>query len=254
MPEHDFSHLHVEFYSEAVHNIRKSAEEGRPVYDDVEMVRIRVAGDKLTTYVARANDPSSVREAETGRALPYKELHAGPYEAFQRGQTYVGTGTPLSEVPFLTKAKVRELQLANVHTAEAFASLDGSNLQKLGMGARELRDQVRGWVEKISKNADVAKLAGENDALKAQMEQMQAQIAMLMNGGKPPAGTPQTQMSAKEDEYDVSASPFADWDDDTIGLWIVEQGGDKPHHKCSHETLVRKADELNAKIAKTKAA
>lgn len=248
MPDHDFSHLHVEFFSEAVHNVRKSAEEGRPVYEDIEMVRIRVAGDKLTTYVARANDPSSVREAETGRALPYKELHIGPYEAFQRGQTYVGSGTPLTEVPFLTKAKVRELQLANVHTAEAFAALDGTNLTKLGMGARELRDQVRTWVEKISKNADVTKLAGENEALKAQMEQMQAQIAMLMTGGAK-AGS-----SAPGDEYDASASPFSDWDDETIRLWIVEQGGESPHHKCSHDTLVRKADELNAALAKTKAA
>lgn len=249
MPDHDFSHLHVEFFTEAVHNVRKSAEEGRPVYDDIELVRIRVAGDKLTTYVARADDPSSVREPETGRALPYKELHVGPYEAFQRGQTYVGPGTPLSEVPFLTKAKVRELQLANVHTAEAFSALDGSNLQKLGMGARELRDQVRGWVEKISKNADVAKLAGENDALKAQMEQMQAQIALLMNGNNA-----QAVPAAPASEYDTSASPFSDWDDDTIKLWIVEQGGETPHHKCSHETLVRKADELNAAISKTKAA
>jgi len=249
MPDHDFSHLHVEFFTEAVHNVRKSAEEGRPVYDDVEMVRIRVAGDKLTTYVARANDPSSVREAETGRAIPYKELHVGPYEAFQRGQTYVGSGTPLSEVPFLTKAKVRELQLANVHTAEAFASLDGTNLTKLGMGARELRDQVRAWVEKINKNSDVAKLAGENEALKAQMEQMQAQIAMLMSGSS--AGEKPVSAST---EYDTSTSPFSDWDDDTIRLWIVEQGGENPHHKCSHDTLVRKADELNAALAKTKAA
>jgi len=249
MPDHDFSHLHVEFFSEAVHNVRKSAEEGRPVYEDVEMVRIRSAGDKLAVYVARANDPSSVREPETGRAIPYKELHVGPYEAFQRGQNYVGPGTPLSEVPFLTKAKVRELQLANVHTAEAFAALDGTNLQKLGMGARELRNQVRGWVEKISKNSDVAKLAGENEALKAQMEQMQAQIAMLMNGGATTASP-----TSKAEEYDASASPFSDWDDDTIRLWIVEQGGESPHHKCSHETLVRKADELNASISKTKAA
>ncbi|PDT15902.1 hypothetical protein CO670_15515 [Rhizobium sp. J15] len=251
MPDHDFSHLHVEFFSEAIHNVRKSAEENRPVYEDVEMVRIRAAGDKLTAYVARANDPSSVREAETGRAIPYKELHAGPYEAFQRGQTYAGAGTPLSEVPFLTKAKVRELQLANVHTAEAFAALDGTNLQKLGMGARELRDQVRAWVEKISKNSDVAKLAGENEALKAKMDEMQAQIAMLMSGGNQSPGASQPP---KSDDPDVNASPFFDWDDETIRLWIVEQGGDAPHHRSGHETLVRKADELNAALSKGKAA
>lgn len=243
----DFSHLHVEFFEETTQNLRRSAEEGRPCFDSVEMVRIRAAGDKLTVFTAPANSGSSFRDPGTNERLTYAQLHHGPYDAFKRGQTFIGSGTPLSEIPFLPVAKRRELELANVHTAEALASLDGSNLQKLGMGARELRNQVAAWLTKISGNADIVKLSDENERLRLQMEQMQAQINMLASAGQKP-------QEAATDEYDASKSPFADWDDETLGLWIVEQGGDKPHHKCSHETLVKKADELNAALAKNKAA
>lgn len=239
---HDFSHLHVEFYTEAVHNVRRSAEEGRPFYDDVEMVRIRIAGDKGTVFAARAEDASTFRD-ETGRRLTYRELHAGPYEAFKRNAVYQGEGTPLSDVPCVSLAKRKELALSNIYTAEVFADLDGSNLAKLGMGARELRDQVKAWLEKTSKNADVAKLATENEELRKRLERMEQ---MLM--AKEPAAP------AEAPPHDASTSPFADWDDETISLWIVEQGGEKPHHKCSHETLVAKADELNAKLSRNKAA
>lgn len=237
--EQDFSHLAVEFYSEPVHNVRKSAEAGRPVFDDVEMVKIRIAGDKLTVHTAPAHDSSSMRHPVTNERLTYAQLHHGPYEAFKRGQEFHGTGTPLSEVPFITAGKRKELQAANIHTAESFVAVDGSNLQKLGMGARELRDQVKAWIDRTSKNADVVKLSQENDELRARLERME----QLMD-----------KATAPDEAYDASASPFSEWDDETIRVWIVEQGGEQPHHKCSHETLVRKADELNATLSKTKAA
>jgi|UniRef100_A0A6H1ZAY8 hypothetical protein len=238
--DQNFSHLLVEFYTEPVHNVRESAEKGRPIFDDVEMVRIRAAGDKLTVFTAPAKDASSARDPNTNARLTYAQLHHGPYEAFKRGQEFHGSGTPLSEVPFITAGKRKELQAANIHTAEAFIAVDGSSLQKLGMGARELRDQVKAWIDKTSKNADVVKLSQENEDLRARLERME----QLMDKATSPDADP----------YDASASPFSEWDDETIRVWIVEQGGEQPHHKCSHETLVRKADELNSTLSKTKAA
>lgn len=250
--EMDFKHLAVEFFMDAVHNPRKSAEEGRAIFDNVEKVKIRIAGDKQTVHVAPAHEGSSVRDPQSNSRLTYAQLHAGPYEAFKRGQSFIGSGTPLAELPFVTMAKRRELEAANIFTAESFAELDGTNLQKLGMGARELRDQVRAYLDKAKGNVDVVRLSGENEALKAQMEKMQAQLAMLMSGTSP-ASLPATEVTLAE-PVDVSQSPFYDWDDETIKLWIVEQGGENPHHKCSHDTLVRKADELNVVLSKGKAA
>lgn len=239
----DFSHLHVEFFTDAVHNVRKSAEEGRPIYDDVEKVRIRLAGDPKSVLVAPAHSASSMRDPQTNERLTYAQLHRGPYEAFKRNEAYIGTGTPLSELTFLTASKRKELAGMNIHTAEALAGLDGANLSRLGMGGRELKTQAEAWIAKATGSAGISKLAAENDALKARLDAMEA----MMAGNAPAKDVPAVKLS------DV-VSPFSDWDDDTIRAWIVEQGGENPHHKCSHDTLVAKADELNAALAAQKAA
>jgi hypothetical protein len=236
----DFSHLHVEFFTEAVHNKRKSVEEGRPIYDDVEKVRIRIAGDPKSVLVAPAHSASSMRDPQTNERLTYAQLHRGPYEAFKRNEAYVGSGTPLSELTFLTESKRKELAALNIHTAESLAGLDGANLNRLGMGARELKTQAEAWLSKATGSAGITKLAAENETLKARIEAMEA----MMNGNPSPPAAPKPS----------DISPFADWDADTIRAWIVEQGGENPHHKCSLETLIAKADELNAAIAAQKAA
>jgi hypothetical protein len=239
----DFSHLHVEFFTDAVHNVRKSAEEGRPIYDDVEKVRIRLAGDPKSVLVAPAHSASSMRDPQTNERLTYAQLHRGPYEAFKRNEAYIGTGTPLSELTFLTASKRKELAGMNIHTAEALAGLDGANLSRLGMGGRELKTQAEAWIAKATGSAGISKLAAENEALKARLDAMEA----MMAGNAPAKDVQAVKLS------DV-VSPFSDWDDDTIRAWIVEQGGENPHHKCSHDTLVAKADELNAALAAQKAA
>jgi hypothetical protein len=239
--ELSFEHLSVEFFTDTVHNIRKSAERGRPIYDEVEKVRLRIAGDKNSVLVAPAHDQSSVRDAQTNARLTYAQLHHGPYEAFKAGRVFVGSGTPLSELPFLTEGKRRELTALNINTAEALAGLDGANLNRLGMGARELKVQAEAWLEKSGSGAVTSRLAAENEAMRARLEQLEA--AMRDNRNSPaPEVAP------------ITMSPFADWTEDTIRAWITEQGGEAPHHKCSHATLVAKADELNAAIAAKKKA
>lgn len=237
----DFKHLAVEFFTDAKLSKRKSAEAGRPVYEDIEKVRLRIAGDPKSVLVAPAHSASSVCDAVTNRRLTYAELHAGPYEAFKKGQKYVGSGTPLTELPFLTAAKRAELNALNVFTADALAELDGANLNRLGMGGRDLKNQAAEWLAKAQGSAGITQMAAENEALRNQMARLQEQMEVLMNSPAP---------EAPAEPVDTSGSPFADWDDDTIRLWIEEQGGDKPHHKAGHAKLVQIADELNAALQK----
>jgi hypothetical protein len=240
MPEFDFKHLAVRFFNDSKLNKRKTAEQGRAIYDDIEMVEIRTAGDPKSTLVAPANGPSSVRHPDTNQRLTYAELHEGPYEAFKKGQKFIGSGTPLKELPFLTEARRKELEAANVYTAEALAGLDGTPLQRLGMGARELKNQAQAWLDKAAGTADATKLAAENAALSDRITQLEA----MMN-----TGVTVHQTEVADADIPTAPSPFEDWDDDTIRLWIEEQGG-KAHHKAGHDKLVQTADELNAQLAK----
>lgn len=233
----DFSHLAVEFFMSAKHNKRKSAEAGRPVYDDVEMVKIRIAGDPKSVLVAPANDQSSARDPQTNARLTYAQLHEGPYEAFKKGIEYRGSGTPLTDVTFLTAAQRKTLEGANVFTVEALAQLDGANLQKLGMGAREWKNQATAWLDKASGSADITKLAAENASLQQQIEALKAKIGM--------ATSPTSAPEPEPDESSAS-SPFAEWQDEDIKNFIKDRSGEKPRSNASHATLVRMADEILA--------
>ena len=232
-------HVHVEFYTSTKENKTKTAEAGRPIFDDIENVRIKFPADKHSVLVAPANSTGQMRDANTNERLTYAQQYPEHYKAFKEGQEYIGSGTPLKELVFLTESKRQELRALNIHTAEAIAALDGQALGRLGMNARELKTQAEEYIKKADGSADITRLAGENAALKQQMENMQAQLS-AMNSTPVPIVT---------DEVD-SNSPFADWDAETLTAYIVEQGGDKPHHKCSLATLIQKADELNANLAK----
>lgn len=234
-------HLSVKFFNDKAENKRKSMEAGRPIFDDVEKVEIRFAGDKHNVHVAPAHSPGQMRD-DNNKRLTYAEQFPEHYAAFKKNQQWLGSGTPLSELPFISVAKRAELEGFNVHTAEALAEMDGANLKKLGMGSRELMEQARAYLAKAAGSSDVTRLAGENAALKEQMEMMQRQLAEIQNGNK--------NVAPSEKIVPKSSSPFADWDADTIRAWIVEQGGENPHHKCSIDTLIDKADELNATLAK----
>lgn len=231
----DTPHLHVEFYTDSVHNIRLSAEQGRPVYEDKEFVRIKFVGDKQNVFVAPADDFGTARD-ESGRRLRYSEEFHKHYEVFKAGAKALEVGTPLESLG-IPGSKISELKASNVYTVEGLAMLDGTLLQKLGMGARDLKTRAEDFLNKANNASFATKLEAENTELRKMIEDLSKKV----NG-------------AHETEYDASQSPFSDWDDDTIRLWIEEQGGDKPHHNCRHETLVQKADELNAKLAKQKAA
>lgn len=230
----DTPHLHVEFYTESEHNPRLSAEQGKPVYEDKEFIKIKFVGDKQNVFVAPADDFGTARD-QNGNRVRYKDEFHKHYDVFKSSAKALEVGTPLESLG-LPGSKVAELKASNVYTVEGLAMLDGTLLQKLGMGARELKTRAEDFLSKAN-NVQVAdKLQAENAELRKMIEELSKKV----NGDAP--------------AYDASQSPFADWDEDTIRLWIEEQGGEKPHHRCSLETLVQKADELNAKLAKQKAA
>lgn len=238
MPEREKPRLHVEFFTEAVENKRKSKEAGRPIFEDKEFVRIRIPGDRNRTQVAPA-DEKALRDRSTNEWLSYIDRFPEHYAAFKRGQTYIGEGTPLSELSFLTESKRAELRGLNIYTAEHLAAMDGTPLKQLGMGGRELKDQAQAWLDKAAGMADATRQAAENAALRAEMEELRRQMADL---NKPQSAAP------------ASMSRFASMAPEDIKAWIAEQTGARPKGNPSLATLIATADEIDLQLAKNKAA
>ena len=234
MADKDEHKLFVRFYTKAKENKRKSAESGRPIYVDIEMCEIRIPGEKGTELHVPAHDKSPIRDFENNR-LTYAERFPEHYAHFQKGLELATTGTPLEELPFLTKAKVAELKGLEIHSAEALAAMEGPVLKRIGQGARGLKNAAEAYIEKAAGTADVVRLSNENADLKEQMGALRAEMAALaaaQKGGAPVA-------------RETSDSPFNDMGDEDIRNWITDNGGEQPHHRTGRDKLIALADELN---------
>lgn len=223
------------FFTHTALNETKSKAAGRPIYDEYEAVEIRFAANKKTIHVAPAHEVfQRKRNFQTGdvQEVTYAMAYNEQYKKFKSGEAQDQSGTPLSELPFLTQAKRLELKALNIHTAEALASLDGSPLKQLGMGGRELKTQAEAYLANAAGSVDVVKMA-------AQIAALQEQLAKFT------AGT----QTASEVVSTGEPSPFQDWDAEDIKNWIKENHGEVPRGNASHATLVARADEVNAAMA-----
>lgn len=229
--------LVVRFRADKIKNEGKSKTAGRPIYDDVELVEIRTAGDRNTVKVFPAHSMHRWALNDDGEQVEetYAERWNAQYRRFKENRQQVQDGTPLSELPFLTEAKRAELRALSVHTAETLAALDGQNLKTLGPGGRELKNQAQAYLDAASGSANVTKMA-------SQIAELQAQLAAFQNTPShllPVAAEPEVQSAPEAPATD----DFEDSSDDELKDYIASIVGAKPRGTPSHETLVRMARE-----------
>ena len=162
--------LFVQFYMESVQDEEASVEAGRPIFNEKEFVKIIPVGDK-NTVVCRPVD----LVGKNGN-LPDNERFPKQYQAFKNQQHQPQEGTPLEHYPPLTKSQVMMFKAANVHTVEQLANVSDHNLQNLGMGARQHRDEALAYIENAKNGAVPLKAQKEIDDLKKQIEALKNQL------------------------------------------------------------------------------
>jgi hypothetical protein len=177
MPRAD-SNTHVEFYTEAVPDGKASAEHGgKVIYKEEEYAKISTVGDKDNNFIVRAHEEYLPNKAEGGfhtAATRYADI----YKAWKAGQDGHTAGTPLSHLPFLTKANIAELKSAKVVSVELLAGMGDGNVDK-GVGWRSLRDQARIWLDDADKNAATYKAQKIADEAKADRDEMAKRLAEM---------------------------------------------------------------------------
>lgn len=182
------SRLAVLFYTDAVQNEFESQKEGRPIFHDVDMVKIMVPGDTTTSVIA------FVREDHKAR-FPLQWAH------FQNkhGGDPKEIGTPLSQWARLTRSQVEELRALKFFTVESIATASDAQLQRVGMIAGMAPYAFRehaGRFLKVAQGDSVAQAAEEkNKALEeenakvkaemqAKLDALTEQVQALMNAPK----------------------------------------------------------------------
>lgn len=258
----------ADFYAGTMQNDTKTAEAGRPIFEDVEMIRIRWAGNTKNEFHAPANDRSDrpiIDQNTNTKYWPKWKDHpdfVAAYEAFKHGQAVSSNGTPLEEWPTLSAAKRAELKAINIMTVDQLANLDAGGMKRLGLEGNKMKEQARLYLERAAGSAVDARYASEREEMQRQIDELKA----MMQGGAQPAAVKAVPRKAKTatDEPDLSASPFFAMDDESILLWCKEADptGEQPkrHHKLNdanwHLQIVQHAEEVNARLKsdRTKAA
>jgi hypothetical protein len=216
------------FFIHTTENKAKSKAAGRPIFDDMEAVEVRFAGNRQTISVFPAHAICGETQDEEGdtRSITYAERWPEQYKRFKAKQQQVASGTPIDELPFLTQAKRSELKALSIYTAEALAALDGNELKNLGQGGRELKNQAQAYLDNASGSADVARMAAEIEELKQTVRELSATAQPV-----------------------ETVSQFASWQPDQIKDWIEQKIGERPRGNPSLATLVTRADEIASGLA-----
>ena len=185
------SNLNLRFYSETVENKARSLAAGHACYDMVDYVSINVAGSKDEVV-------EKMGAAQIARFGPQ-------YEAWKKTQEQPVDGTPITTVPFLNIAQIKEFQACNVMTLEQLANLSDTGVQKVGMGAHDARKKAQAYMKAAGDSAFSQRLTDENLKLKADLAQQQQQIAQLsqriealMSGGSGPSLHPSVVLGAPQ--------------------------------------------------------
>lgn len=145
------------FKREAIENEYKSAEQGRPIFDTVEIIQIIIPGDKHTIIDRRVKEDDKIRFADE-------------YARFKAGEEIALDGTPLEAWPRLKTADVYQLKAIGFHTVEHIANCADTHLGRLGIGGMHLRELARAYLEAAANGGNSERLVAENAQLRTQLQ------------------------------------------------------------------------------------
>lgn len=164
--------LIVLFDSRPVKLGAESEKAGRPIYQSVEFVTIKVPGSR-DEFVTKVTDK-------------IREEHREAYEKWKAKQAQVIQGTPLSSWPEMEPTLVSAYREYNILTIEHLAEVSDGALHKLPPGTVDWRRRAQAFLE-FSRNAgqfvqvrtqlDEAKK--ENAELKERLKALEAVVAEI---------------------------------------------------------------------------
>jgi hypothetical protein len=160
--------LHVEFKFYPLQNMEKTEKEGRPVFDDVEFVKILTPGDKDIYF-----QPASFDD---------KTRFRRQYEDFKANREAAISGTPLHVIG-MSEAAIAEYAYFRIRTVEQMADVSDAVAVR-APGTYEWRRKAQAFVTAAKEQAPLIKAQAELEkrddqiaALKKQLDELAAAIA-----------------------------------------------------------------------------
>ena len=157
--------LLVVFYTEAIKNESKTTEAGRPIFDDIDHIKILSPGSR-DTFVSEATEE-------------YQNRFRAQWEKYKARQDQHTTGTRLDSIPWMTKGQCAELAAVNCFTAEQLVGMP-DNLSQKFMGHHQLKARMQAFLDAAAGAAPALKLQAELESRDEQLKMQGDQIRALM--------------------------------------------------------------------------
>ncbi len=179
--------LIVGFYKKSVLNQARSREEGKPVHEGRDFVKIQHPGETLNIV---------------DRPVQDSDMHRWPqkWAQYQQGIRQIPDGVPISLL-FPSKPEVETmLRGYNIHTVEQLAGLSSQGISTVGMGAQDWVNAAQRYMERANKGVNhhqfedaLAKKDQQIAALTRQVAEVTALVRQQQN--QPRQAAPQSDQS-----------------------------------------------------------
>lgn len=152
-----------EFKKEAIINERESEQQGRAVYDDVEIVHIHVAGDSNSIH-------STLVDSAVKNRFPEQYAH---WKRTEEGRHI--TGTPLKMWPMASPSFIREMEAISIFSVDDLANIADVHVSRIPDG-RVWRERALAWLKAAGDTAAESRFAAENERLRERLEALEGRL------------------------------------------------------------------------------
>jgi len=166
----------VEFYSVAEEDSAQTREAGHAVFVDVDYCRWWKRGTNQSA--------TECRVSRMKKFYPHIwAIAEAAHDAWKKGHELPVEGVPLAQWPMVSRAQVENFRLINVRTVEDLAGTTENDFNRIGPGARELREKARAWLKVAHETGRIAEVLRDRDeqitALAASNEELRSDVAEL---------------------------------------------------------------------------
>jgi len=157
--------LLVLFYRGTVKNEVESTNQGRPIFNGIDLVKIITPGS---------------RDTFVGDATPdYQQRFSVQWARYKAGQDQnKGNGTPLNMLPWFSIEQIAEYNAVSVHTIEQLVSIPDSLAQKF-MGFHQIKQRAQNYLDAAAEAAPTLRLQAEIEKKDSQLADQAKTIAAL---------------------------------------------------------------------------
>jgi len=157
--------LLVAFFKDTVKNETKSIAAGRPIFDEIDLIKIITPGSR-DSFVGDATEQ-------------YQQRFKAQWERYKAGQAQAVSGTPLNMLPWLSVSQIAEFNAVGCQTVEQLVGMPDSMSQKF-MGHHAIKQKALAYLDAATSAAPMLKLQSELDKRDEQIKELQAQMAAVL--------------------------------------------------------------------------